>query len=502
MLPYRTLKTIVTIAAAIACPAADRTPVGLTASGSLIEADLVSAGVENSRTVMLIGGFSSKRSSEIIQQEIRSYAALPMIQRKFHILAISEANPDRAVLKFPPAGHAYRDNSESHYLWRWTALHAPDLVIVVGDDPFGFAQAISANDVAGIGKIASRRTDQGQGVLNALKEVESSAAARQLAHRLARNPLDVAQSLEPFYGHEFREAVYIPAMALTARIRLGQIDDVRRIVEPFTKGTKDSLANATASHLSGHLIFGELAEKTGDNTYVNLVRHAADLGFEPDGTMKQSMPYHNEMSDSVFMGCPILAKAGKLTGDKKYFDMALRHFRYMAGLDRRADGLYRHSPLDEAAWGRGNAFPALGLALTLSDLPKEHPAFDEMLASYRSLMNTLARFQDKETGMWRQVVDKPGSYPEFSATAMIARAMLIGIRNGWLEENTYQPRVQAAWRAISARVSTDGRLVDVCESTGKQRTLTEYLQREAILGRDPRGGGMAMMFATEIAGLK
>ena len=81
------------------------------------------------------------------------------------------------------------------------------------------------------------------------------------------------------------------------------------------------------------------------------------------------MPFHNEMSDAVFMGCPILAKAGKLTGEQKYFDMALRHFRSMANLCRRSDGLYRHSPLNEAAWGRGNAFPALGLALSLTDFP-------------------------------------------------------------------------------------------------------------------------------------
>ena len=28
---------------------------------------------------------------------------------------------------------------------------------------------------------------------------------------------------------------------------------------------------------------------------------------------------HNEMSDSVFMGCPILAEVGALTGETKYF---------------------------------------------------------------------------------------------------------------------------------------------------------------------------------------
>jgi hypothetical protein len=42
-------------------------------------------------------------------------------------------------------------------------------------------------------------------------------------------------------------------------------------------------------------------------------------------------------------------------------------------------------------------------------------------------------------------------------------------------------------------------LIDVCESTGKQKTLGDYLRRAAILDRDPRGGAMALLFATELA---
>jgi len=40
--------------------------------------------------------------------------------------------------------------------------------------------------------------------------------------------------------------------------------------------------------------------------------------------MKESMPFHDEMSDSVFMATPIVAKAGALTGESRYFDMAAR----------------------------------------------------------------------------------------------------------------------------------------------------------------------------------
>jgi rhamnogalacturonyl hydrolase YesR len=272
-------------------------------------------------------------------------------------------------------------------------------------------------------------------------------------------------------------------MAVIGRLRLGERSDVERIVAPYVTGTKDSLAKPTASHLSGHLIFAELGNTA-------LVQRAADLASNSSDAL------YNQMSDGVFMGCPIMAKAGKLTGESKYFDQALAHLRYMEKLCLRPDGLYRHSPLNDAAWGRGNAFPALGLALALTDIPRDHPAFAPMLRAFQEHMKVLARFQNEE-GMWRQVVDRPGVYSEFSATAMIGIAMRRGVRNGWLEASVYQPRIDRAWRAVLKRTAADGRLMDVCEGTGKQKAADDYLRRAAILDRDPRGGGMALYFATE-----
>ena len=81
-------------------------------------------------------------------------------------------------------------------------------------------------------------------------------------------------------------------------------------------------------------------------------------------------------------------------------------------------------------------------------------------------------------------------------------SILRGIRNGWLDGRTWQPRVDRAWHPIVSRIGADGALMDVCESTNKQPSLHAYLKRAAILGRDPRGGGMALIFAMEMAGLK
>ena len=481
--------------------AAERRVIGLTQKGKPIEAIFVDGESQKAPVVVLVGALDgSPASTRGVEREVERYESLAENRRAFRLIAIPNPNPEKNLLQFPPMGNAYRENSESHVLWRWIGSHAPDLAVVVGED-FGLVQALSQNPVAGFGKIPAIRLDATSGLLSAVPQSLSASQAHvELDRRDSRSPRQLAEELAQVYGHDFDQLTYLPGMALIGQLRLGNTAEVVRLAEPYADG-RDNLARANSLTLAGHLVFAEIAERTRDPRFAALVRKAADTGFTESGAMKESMPYHDEMSDSVFMAIPLLAKAGKLTGDRKYFDMAARHLAFMQKLVLRPDGLYRHSPLTDAAWSRGNAFPALGLALTLSDFPKDHPAYDDMVAAFVRHIDRLAPLQN-EDGLWLEVVDRPGSYAEFSSTAMIGTAMLRGIRNGWLDARTYQPIVQRAWHAIASRVGNGGTLLDVCESTNKQRTLEDYLRRTAILGPDPRGGGMALIFATEMAGLK
>ena len=339
-----------------------------------------------------------------------------------------------------------------------------------------------------------------------------SPARKELQSRVDRQPLQIARQLAKVYGHDLSSVQYIPALALVGRIWLGELTDdpsqradVKRIVSPYVSDGKPSLPeNFGGSHLAGHLIFSELARTANDPDekahYLKLVRRAADTGFDAKGEMKEAMPAHSEMSDAVFMGCPILVEAGVQTGERKYIDMAQRHFQFMRERVLRDDGIYRHSPLCETAWGRGNGFPALGVAWSLSALNKDDPAFQVLLKEFQNHMAALVKHQDP-TGMWHQVIDDPGSYRELSCTCMITFAMIRGVRSGWLDETRYRPVIDKAFRAIKTRIAADGTLVDVCTGTGKQKTLRDYYDRKAILGRDARGGAMALLVTTEMARL-
>ena len=322
-----------------------------------------------------------------------------------------------------------------------------------------------------------------------------------------RSPRQVAEQLSAVYGHKLDQVAYIPALPLVAKLRLSELTgdpayakEVHEIVKPFLAGEKSPVPKS-GSEQAGHLIFAELATRSQGKDrerWIELCRAAADQIFDKDGKPLPIMPYHNEMSDAVFMAGPILAATGKLTGERKYFDAAATHFASMRKLCLRSDGIYRHSPLCEAAWGRGNGFPALGLAWALSEWPDDHPAKAELVAELQKHLTALKPHQDAKTGCWHQVIDHPESYDEYSCTCMIGWAMQRGISRGWLDKSDFQPSVERAWQAIRQRTSPDGKLVNVCTGTGKQKTLQDYFDRPAINGRDDRGGAMGLMFTSEL----
>lgn len=483
--------------AAVPTGAAELFDIGLSASGARIDALAVPAKKISAPTIVLVGGLhGDDASAAAVRAAVADYERRG--KRKINLLAVPLANPDGAAVAFPPTGIAYREHAESNVLWRWLGGQAPDLVLVAGDIDAGLIDGLNTQKVANMGRIPARHWSGSVADLAILGgDFAKSEAHLELDQRRARSPRQLATELATPYGHDFDQPWYINAIAMIARARLGDVADVQRLAEPYVDGRKDSLAHPSELVLGGHIVFTELARETKDPRYVAIVRKVADLGFDASGQMLEAMPYNDQFSDAVFMGTVILAQAGALTGEKRYFDMADRHLHFMEKLDLRADGLYRHQPATDAAWGRGNAFAALGLALTVSELPPDQEGYAHALQSYRNLMAALLPYQTRD-GLWRNVIDHPGAYPEFSATAMIGFAMQRGLEKGWIKGPGYHQAVEHAWIAVNSRSSSAGTFIDVCESTQRMTSEEQYLQRAAILGPDPRGGAMAMLFATEL----
>lgn len=316
----------------------------------------------------------------------------------------------------------------------------------------------------------------------------------------------LAEELAEVYGQRLTQVAYIPALPLVAKLRLSDVtgiaryrDEVARLTAEYLQGERDHRP-ANGSEQAGALLFAELAarsEGAARQRWIALCQMAADQALDEQGQPAVPVRFHNDMSDALFMATPILAATGKLTGQRRYFDAAQGHVAAMRQRCRRPDGLYRHWPGCEAAWGRGNGFPAVGLAWALAYWPEDHPGREALRAALTEHLAALRPHQDPESGCWRQVIDRPESYPEYSCTAMIGTAMLWAVARGWVPREAYQPHVERAWQAIVQRTSSDGRLVKVCISTGKLPRVEAYVQRPATTGRDDRGGAMGLLFAVE-----
>lgn len=421
---------------------------------------------------------------------------------------------DVGSLKFPPEGKAYHEGSEvAHVLWRWMGVEGFGAVFLVSDEPAAkaAAAALEREAVGGVGPISVSVVSTVSELPDALLAVPSEAvpgsAAERRAKRRARLPIEVAGALSQPYGNQLRSVAYIPALAVVGRMRWGDLvgetapfEESRSLLEPWLAKPLPSDAKLPgASAVSGHLVFVDWFDRTEDQRARERVVAVASHAIGNDGKPVDVVPNHNQMSDSVFMNPPLLAAAGRITGDVRYFEACLNHVRSIQAWCLRDDGIYRHSPLDEGAWGRGNGFPALGLALVLGELPESWSGRAELMEDFLRHLVALLPHQD-ETGMWHQVVDGPDSYREFTSTCMITFAMLRGMREGWLDPADFEEPAARAWMAIKERIALDGeRLIDVCTGTGKQKNLEAYYDRTAILGSDDRGGAMALMVATERA---
>ena len=532
-------------------PGVESSSIGVTAKGTPIRC-LIGAGdlgFATKKTRILLVGDDNRVEEQIAMAMRWFHTAMEAeeLRTRYTLSAVPRVYPDEyAPQGYPPKGNFYASNGhpEEPYLWRWIGMHAPDLVVTIGIGKW-YHIGVPTSDLTQLDKLSKEHRgtlfqddtletqlvtsspanvgripaigfavptevpfhEQLFAALDKAKFSGPSPARKEMQKRLNRTPKQLAEELAEFYGRDLSSISYIPAVAAIAQVRLAKLTDdaerlkhTKQIAAPYVSGEKSSKPNNDPGY-AGHLIFAELADASeGDERgrYLALAKSAADALLNEDGTPNLKKMSNSQMSDAVFMSGPILARVGRLTGEAKYFDAAAAHVKNMAAMDMRQDGLYRHSPLDEAAWGRGNGFPALGLAMILSDLPADHPQQRELLSLYQNHMNALAKHQDY-TGAWHQVIDHEESYRELSCTCMVTFAMVRGVQRGWLDSEKFTPIIQQAWHAIRTRVASDGTLVDVCTGTGKQRNLRAYFDRTAILGRDARGGAMSLLVAVEMA---
>jgi rhamnogalacturonyl hydrolase YesR len=198
--------------------------------------------------------------------------------------------------------------------------------------------------------------------------------------------------------------------------------------------------------------------------------------------------------DDMYMITMVQAQAYRATGDIQYINRAAREMVLYLDSLQKPNGLFYHAPASPFFWGRGNGWMAAGMSELLRALPKNNPDRPRIMQGYRTMMESLLKFQ-ADDGMWRQLVDDPESWKETSSTGMFAFAMITGVKNGWLDKTLYGNAARKAWLALIEYINDKGEITEVCEGTGAGNNRQYYLDRKRITG-DMHGQSPVLWCAT------
>lgn len=203
-----------------------------------------------------------------------------------------------------------------------------------------------------------------------------------------------------------------------------------------------------------------------------------------DGTFARLRPQKNTLwLDDMFMGIPAVAWMGRLTGEQKYYDEAARQVLLFAERmwvpEKR---LFRHGwveamqPHPAFFWGRANGWAILTLCEVLDILPADHPQRPQILDLLRSHAEGLAALQHPD-GYWHQLLDRPETYLESSATAIYAGCLARAVNRGWIDARAFGPVALQAWHAVAASINEQGQVENVCVGTGMGFDAAFYANR-------------------------
>jgi unsaturated rhamnogalacturonyl hydrolase len=206
----------------------------------------------------------------------------------------------------------------------------------------------------------------------------------------------------------------------------------------------------------------------------NFVGYISTKEFRlPDGTLARNRPQPNTIwLDDLYMSVPALAQMGKLTGERRYFDDAVKQILQFSGrMFNRDVGLFMHGWVQgmevhpEFRWARANGWALMTLVEVLEVLPEDHPGRAAIVDLLRAHVRGLAARQSG-TGFWHQLLDRDDSYVETSATAIYAYCMARAIDRGWIDPVAYGPATVLAWNAVTTKVSAQGQVEGTCVGTG------------------------------------
>jgi unsaturated rhamnogalacturonyl hydrolase len=161
-------------------------------------------------------------------------------------------------------------------------------------------------------------------------------------------------------------------------------------------------------------------------------------------------------------------------------------------------------------WARGMGWYIMALVDTLDYYPANDPGRSQLLAILRRSAGAVARYQDPDTGLWYDVMNRAGekgNYFESSATCMFVYALAKGIRRGYLPQ-TYSASAARGYKGILAHFTSiapeaEYSLTDTVKASGlggdpyRDGTYAYYIG-EKVGTNDAKGVGAFLLASSEM----
>lgn len=245
-----------------------------------------------------------------------------------------------------------------------------------------------------------------------------------------------------------------------------------------------------------------------------------------DGGFWHKKIYPSQMwLDGLYMGEPFYAEYAVTFHEDSAFDDIAKQFVLMELHSRDSKTGLLHHGWDESKkqrwadqttgrsphfWGRAMGWYAMALVDTLDQFPEHHPKREALLAILKRTASVVEKYQDKESGLWYQVLDKSsakGNYLEASASSMFVYALAKAVRQGYLPAS-YLAVARKGYKGITNRfvetvaggqVNLNG-TVSVAGLGGNpyRDGSYEYYLSEKVVTNDPKGLGAFLMAGVEM----
>lgn len=250
----------------------------------------------------------------------------------------------------------------------------------------------------------------------------------------------------------------------------------------------------------------------------------------PEGGFWHKKRYPNQMwLDGLYMAEPFYAEYAAEFHQENDFDDITSQFILMEKNARDSKtGLLYHAwdqskkerwanpqtGLSTCLWARADGWYIMGLVDVLDRLPLNHPKRVQLLAILNRLAVAITNYQDKQTGVWYQVLDKgaqKGNYLEASASCMFVYALAKSVREGYLPAKYLQPAQKAYKGIIKQFIETDAagqvNIKGTCGAVGVggepyRDGSYDYYTGVKTVTNETKGVGVFMLASVEMEKLK